>query len=93
METMTTAQSEATLVQPEARQAPTPRAPRRWKLWLLLTIGVYPIITTLDTVADPVLHHLVRALHFALVVPVMVAVMVWGVIPLIHRIFGAWLTR
>lgn len=69
------------------------RPPRRWKLWMLLSCGIYPIITIVETVGDPVLRHLTRYEQFALVVPVMVAVMVWVVIPAIHRYFGAWMAR
>jgi hypothetical protein len=90
---MTSAQTDAMTSPPNLQRARVPVAPRRWKLWLLVTLGVYPIITALDTAADPILRHLVRAAHFAVVVPIMVAVMVWGVIPLIHRCFGAWLRR
>ncbi len=67
--------------------------PVRWKLWLLLATGVYPIITVLATVGEPVLLPLPQSARFAILVPVMVAVMVWVVIPLLHRWFGRWLGR
>lgn len=73
--------------------SPDPRPPTRWKMWLLLVGGIYPVITILETAADPLLRHLPTAAQFALVVPVMVAVMVWLIIPFLHRHFASWLTR
>jgi antibiotic biosynthesis monooxygenase (ABM) superfamily enzyme len=75
---------------------PAPTAapqPVLWKMWLLMVCGIYPIITLLAGVAEPLLRHLPMPLRFAIVVPVMVAVMVWFVLPQLHRRFGAWLTR
>ncbi|GAB3876892.1 hypothetical protein GCM10029964_024840 [Kibdelosporangium lantanae] len=62
-------------------------------MWLLLACGIYPIITVLETLAEPVLVRLPLWAHFAVVVPVMVAVMVWVVLPLLHRGFGRWMAR
>ncbi|MGO9890908.1 MAG: hypothetical protein ACLP0L_23820 [Solirubrobacteraceae bacterium] len=76
-----------------ATEPPAAGRPRPRKLWLLLTLVIYPIITTLETVADPILRHLARAEQFALVVPVMVAVMVWAALPFLHRHFGGWMAR
>lgn len=67
--------------------------PRRWKLWILLSCGIYPIILAVETLADPLLSLLNRPGQFALVVPIMVATIVWLVIPLLHRWFGTWMTR
>ncbi len=74
---------------------PMPTAPRpvRWKLWLLMVCGIYPIITLLVSMAEPLLRHLPMPLRFAVVVPIMVAVMVWLVLPQLQRRFGTWLTR
>lgn len=69
------------------------RPPVRWKMWLLLACGVYPIITALETLAEPVLRQLAPWAQYALIVPVMVAAMVWVVLPLLHRWFGEWLVR
>ncbi|WP_412743843.1 hypothetical protein [Krasilnikovia sp. MM14-A1004] len=67
--------------------------PVRWKLWLLMVAVLYPLITIGVTVAAPVLERLPPAGRFALIVPVMVALMVWVVIPMLHRLFGSWLQR
>lgn len=62
-------------------------------MWLLLACGVYPIITGVELLAEPVLRHLPPAAQFAVIVPIMVATMVWGVLPVLHRWFGTWMTR
>jgi antibiotic biosynthesis monooxygenase (ABM) superfamily enzyme len=67
--------------------------PVRWKLWLLIVATLYPVITVGVTLAEPVLRRLPLAGRFALIVPVMVALMVWIVIPALHRLFGSWLLR
>jgi len=72
------------------KDSPTPV---RWKLWLLLVTSLYPVITITVTVAEPVLTRLPVYGRFALIVPVMVALMVWVVVPLIQRYLGAWLVR
>ena len=67
--------------------------PVTWKLWLLMSCGIYPIITLLAGVTQPLLSHLPMPLRFAVIVPVMVAVMVWFVLPQLHRRFGGWLVH
>jgi antibiotic biosynthesis monooxygenase (ABM) superfamily enzyme len=74
---------------------PAPAAARLTprKLWLLMTLGIYPIITTLQTVADPSSGTSPGPEQFALVRPVMVAVMVWVAIPFRRRYFGGSIAR
>jgi antibiotic biosynthesis monooxygenase (ABM) superfamily enzyme len=67
--------------------------PVRWKLWLLMVAALYPLITVGVALAAPVLQRLPLAGRFAVIVPVMVALMVWVVVPLLHRLFGSWLLR
>ncbi|GII84916.1 hypothetical protein Ssi03_29060 [Sphaerisporangium siamense] len=43
--------------------------------------------------AAPLLDRLPPAARFAIIVPVMVALMLWVVVPLLHRVFGSWLAR
>ncbi len=68
-------------------------APTRWKLWLLIVVTLYPVITVAVTVAAPALDRLPVYARFAIIVPIMVAVMLWIVVPLLHRLCGAWLMR
>jgi antibiotic biosynthesis monooxygenase (ABM) superfamily enzyme len=67
--------------------------PVRWKLWLLIVVTLYPVITIAVTLAAPMLERLPPAGRFAVIVPVMVALMVWIVIPALHRFLGTWLFR
>jgi antibiotic biosynthesis monooxygenase (ABM) superfamily enzyme len=82
-----------------ARRGPQPPAqpqvgpPVRWKLWLLVVLSLYPIITLGVTVAEPALAELPTYARFAIIVPIMVAVMLWLVVPLLHKHFGVWLHR
>lgn len=91
---MNTTGPTVTTVQPPSDRMPRSAGqPKRWKLWLAMICGIYPIILVIETAGEPLLRHLAPAAQFAIVVPIMVAVMVWGVLPQIHRRFGAWLAR
>src|SRR5690606_21995592 len=74
------------------RERPTSTAPRRWKMWVLLTLAIYPLILLLVTLTNPLLAGLPTAVRFLVVVPLMSSTVVWVVIPQIHRWFGRWLT-
>lgn len=78
---------------PQGQAAQHSGQPVRWKLWLLVACCIYPIITCLELLAEPVLRSLPLPAQFALLVPVMVATMVWVVLPQLHRRFGRWMTR
>jgi antibiotic biosynthesis monooxygenase (ABM) superfamily enzyme len=67
--------------------------PKRWKLALLLSCGIYPVITVVESLTEPWLRHLPLFLQFPLVVPVVVTTMVYVVLPLLHRWFGTWMAR
>jgi antibiotic biosynthesis monooxygenase (ABM) superfamily enzyme len=67
--------------------------PVRWKLWLLIVVTPYPAITAGVALMSPTLDRLPLAARFAVIVPVMVAFMVWVIIPALHRYFGSWLLR
>jgi antibiotic biosynthesis monooxygenase (ABM) superfamily enzyme len=79
------------------RQQPTSAAratgPRRWKMWVLLTCAIYPLILVIVTVTDPWVHDLPAAVRFLIVVPIMTATVVWSVLPQIQRRFRSWLSR
>ncbi|GII63768.1 hypothetical protein Skr01_38530 [Sphaerisporangium krabiense] len=62
-------------------------------MWLLVVVTLYPIITVSVALAAPLLDRLPSAARFAIIVPVMVALMLWVVVPLLHRVFGSWLAR
>jgi antibiotic biosynthesis monooxygenase (ABM) superfamily enzyme len=75
------------------RDRPTSAGPRRWKMWVLLTCSIYPLILVIVTLTDPFVQALPAAARFLIVVPLMTASVVWGVLPQIQRWFGRWLTR
>ncbi|MFB8003401.1 hypothetical protein [Nocardia sp. NPDC056000] len=67
--------------------------PPKWKFWLLTVVGLYPMLTVLVTVTGPLLEHLPTPLRLACIVPVAVAAMVWGIMPLLTSRFAGWLAR
>jgi antibiotic biosynthesis monooxygenase (ABM) superfamily enzyme len=73
----------------------TPRkaGPRRWKMWVLLTCAIYPLILVIVSLTDPFVHALPAPVRFLVVVPIMTSTVVWGVLPQIQRRFRDWLSR
>lgn len=62
-------------------------------MWVLLTSAIYPLILLIATLIDPLVRPLPPAVRFLVVVPIMTAMMVWVVLPWLHRRFGRWLAR
>ncbi|WP_433660538.1 hypothetical protein ACQPW1_47765 [Nocardia sp. CA-128927] len=67
--------------------------PAKWKFWVLTLVGLYPMLTVLVTVTAPLLEPLPTPLRLACILPVAVAAMVWGIMPLLTRCFAGWLAR
>ncbi|WP_254190734.1 hypothetical protein [Nocardia noduli] len=73
---------------------PTPGGrPTAWKMWLLTVCGIYPIITVLVVLTEPLLGHLAPPLRLAVLIPIAVAAMTWLVMPVLTRRCHSWLTR
>ncbi|MEU8899422.1 hypothetical protein [Nocardia sp. NPDC048505] len=66
--------------------------PVRWKMWLLTLAGLYPLLVALVMVTAPLLEPLPTPLRLACIMPVAVAAMVWGVMPVLTRRFAHWLS-
>ncbi|GAA5080188.1 hypothetical protein [Nocardia iowensis] len=73
--------------------APNVAHPAKWKFWLLTLVGLYPLLTGLVTVTGPLLEPLPTPLRLACILPVAVAAMVWGIMPVLTRCFAGWLMR
>lgn len=69
------------------------RPPARWKMWLLSAGGIYPIITAVTVLAGAQLAELPPLARFALVTPVLSAIMTWLVMPALSRLFAPLLYR
>jgi uncharacterized protein len=67
------------------------RPPARWKVWLLSSAAIYPLITAITVAAAPVLMQLALPLRFLVTIPVMGALMTWLVMPALTRLFTRWL--
>jgi uncharacterized protein len=67
--------------------------PARWKTWLLSLCVIYPLLTVIVIVAQPLLAYLPLAARFAVITPVLTALMTWVAMPLLSRLFARWLYR
>jgi antibiotic biosynthesis monooxygenase (ABM) superfamily enzyme len=67
------------------------RPPPPWKMWILSSIAIYPLITLISLVLGPMLSELSQAGRFAITTPILGALMTWLVMPLVSRLFKDWL--
>lgn len=68
------------------------RAPSRHRLAVILVVAVYPVITAVLYALGPFTHGWPVWQRTFLVAPIMVAVMVYALIPFVQRSFRAFLT-
>lgn len=71
----------------------TPQRPSRLRLALLVGIGVWPIITVLLYLIRPISQGWPIWLTTLALTPAMVIIMIWGLLPAIHRRFGTFLLQ
>ncbi|MGX9966490.1 hypothetical protein ACVFYP_24415 [Roseomonas sp. F4] len=69
---------------------PTVSRPR---LALALSVGAYPLITALLYLWAPILGPRPPWQTALVIVPQMIVGMIWGITPLVHRLFGRFLLR
>ncbi len=67
------------------------RPPARWKMWIMSSAAIYPLITAITFAAAPVMGRLALPLRFLVTIPVMGALMTWLVMPVLTRLFTRWL--
>lgn len=67
------------------------RPPPRWKMWLLSSAAIYPLINLVTLVATPFLERAALPLRFLITIPVMGALMTWLVMPFLTRTLSRWL--
>ena len=72
------------------RAVPTPAFSRR-RFALLVMVGVYPIITVLLYLIFPLTDGWTIWQRTLVIAPVMVAIMIWGLIPGVQRLFRSFL--
>ena len=65
--------------------------PPPWKMWLLSSVAIYPLITALTLVLGPALGELPLAARFAITTPILGALMTWLVMPRLSRLVVGWL--
>lgn len=67
------------------------QAPPRWKSALLLLVGLYPTSFLMPWLLTPILGSSPAWLTKLLIMIVTIVLMVWGVMPLLTRLFFGWL--
>jgi antibiotic biosynthesis monooxygenase (ABM) superfamily enzyme len=67
------------------------RPPAAWKMWLLSSAAIFPLLTLLSFVLAPVLADVPLIVRFAITTPVLGALMTWLVMPQLSRAFAGWL--
>jgi antibiotic biosynthesis monooxygenase (ABM) superfamily enzyme len=67
------------------------RPPARWKMWLLSSVAIYPLITAISLGAGPAMADLALPVRFLVTIPLVGALMTWLVMPLITRLVARWL--
>ncbi|MEM9351692.1 MAG: antibiotic biosynthesis monooxygenase [Planctomycetota bacterium] len=67
-------------------------APPKWKMAVLVWMGVFPSVTLWGAVMRPLLGNLLPGLLFSAILSAMVVcTLTWGVMPLLTRLFSKWL--
>jgi hypothetical protein len=79
--------------QQQTPSSDTARLPHRWKIWLMTTLGIYPVITALTIATQPLLHRFPLPVRLAILIPTSVAIMQWLLLPFLHRTLKSWLLR
>ncbi len=71
------------------------KKPQRWKMAVVIWLGIYPTITVvLATIGQYILPlHIPIYLKTLPITLIVVSVMVFVVLPLLHKVFGKWMMR
>ncbi|MEZ4757622.1 MAG: hypothetical protein R2817_12410 [Flavobacteriales bacterium] len=69
------------------------KPPPRWKNALLVWIAIYPSISLLSYLAGPWLATLPLLLRTLVLTAVLVPLLVFVLLPALHRLFRGWLHR
>lgn len=69
------------------------KPPPRWKNALLVWIAIYPSISLLSYLAGPWLATLPLLLRTLVLTAVLVPLLVFALLPALHRLFRGWLHR
>ena len=78
----------------DLREAPapgTPPGPPRWKLAVLTFAGIYPLLLAVLPTFGALLADWPMPLRTAAVAGLLVTLMVFGVMPVLRRVFAEWL--
>ncbi|WP_300155609.1 hypothetical protein [Solidesulfovibrio sp.] len=74
------------------RDAPDRAAPAGWKMALVVLLGLYPTVMVLTLFPGPLLAPLGLPVSMLLGNAMSIAILQWGVMPLLSAAFATWLT-
>lgn len=78
---------------PFMENAPVPRMPKKWKTALVIWIAIYPALTLLITLFGEYLILLPLPLRTLVMTAVLVPLLVFVLVPALHKVLGGWLRR
>lgn len=68
--------------------------PKRWKLAVIIWIAIYPTITLLFFVLEPILQQItIMPFKTLLLTLIVVPLMVFVLLPFLHKVFAKWLFK
>jgi antibiotic biosynthesis monooxygenase (ABM) superfamily enzyme len=78
---------------PSTRQPTTPGPPTKHQLALMIWLAVFPTLTLLNLALDDWLHTLTPVLRTFVLATIAVPIVIYGLMPQLHRLRGHLLTR
>jgi antibiotic biosynthesis monooxygenase (ABM) superfamily enzyme len=85
--------SEASASSGAAERPSPPAAPPRWKTAVLVWLAIYPSLTVILWLVGPAIRDWPVALRTLLLTIVLVPLMVYVLLPALHRLLGPWARR
>lgn len=73
--------------------SPAHRPPPKWKTALLVWVAIYPSITLLVLFFGPQLAQLPLVIRTLVMTAILVPLLVFVLLPLLHKAFGGWLRK
>lgn len=67
------------------------KPPKKWKFALMVWIAIYPAITLASYLLGDSIKDLVLPIRTLIMTAILVPLMVYVLLPLLRKLFGAWL--
>lgn len=69
------------------------KQPPKWKFAVMVWIAIYPMITTLQYVLGAQMKDMPIPLRSLIMTLILVPLMVFGMLPLLRKLLGKWLSK